>query len=463
MSVPLATTDLTTALAAVLPGGTVQTDPDVLAAHSCDHASTCPAGVPACLVRPRTTEEVSAVLRYAYEHRIPVVPQGARTGLSGGANAVDGAILLSLERMTAILGIDEDNQIATVEPGVVNAEFSRAVARRGLFYPPDPSSWEMSTLGGNVATNAGGLCCVKYGVTADWIRGLEVVLADGRVLRTGRDTAKGVAGYDLTRLFTGSEGTLGVVTKIVTALRPAAEAPRTAIAFFGDLGSACATVTDVMTGGLRPSLLELIDPVGLAEVSRERDYGFPPGTSTVLIAQSDSVAEAEGVLGGFTTAVRRHGGEALVADDPEEGKLFLAARRSVGLVLEKRGALLSDDVCVPRTRLRELVAGVGEIGDRLGVRIACTGHAGDGNMHPTIVFDAADPDEKRRAEEAFEAVMALGLRLGGTITGEHGVGLLKRGWLERELGPVGLDAHRWIKTAFDPRSILNPGKVLARF
>ncbi|KAA9157913.1 FAD-binding protein [Amycolatopsis acidicola] len=440
-----------------LPPGAV-TDPDVLAAHSKDHASTCPAGEALCLVRPRSTEEVSAVLAFAHEHRIPVVPQGARTGLSGAANAIDGAILLSLERMTAILDLDEENQTATVEPGVINADFSRAVAGRGLFYPPDPSSWEMSTLGGNVATNAGGLCCVKYGVTADWVRGLEVVLADGRVLRTGRSTAKGVAGYDLTRLFVGSEGTLGVVTKIVTALRPAVEAPRTAIAFFGDLDSACATVTDVMTGGLRPSLLELIDPVGLAEVSRERDYGFPPGTNTVLIAQSDA---EDTVLEGFTTAAARHGGEALIADGPEEGKLFLAARRSVGLVLEKRGAMLSDDVCVPRTRLRELVAGVGEIGRRQGVCIACTGHAGDGNMHPTIVFDAADPDETRRANEAFGDVMALGLELGGTITGEHGVGLLKRDWLERELGPVGVDVHRSLKSAFDPRSIMNPGKVLA--
>ncbi|GAA3563556.1 FAD-linked oxidase C-terminal domain-containing protein [Amycolatopsis ultiminotia] len=455
--------DPASGLTALLPEGAVLTDPDVLAAHSRDHASTCPAGVPACLVRARTTEQVSAVLRYAHEHRIPVVPQGARTGLSGGANAVDGAILLSLERMTAILGIDEENQIATVEPGVVNADFSRAVAGKGLFYPPDPASWEMSTLGGNVATNAGGLCCVKYGVTADWIRGLEVVLADGRVLRTGRPTAKGVAGYDLTRLFVGSEGTLGVVTKIVTALRPAAGAPQTAIAFFGDIGSACATVTDVMTGRLRPSMLELIDPIGLAEVSRERDYGFPPGTDTVLIAQSDSSAENTAVLGGFTAAAERNGGQALVADGPEEGKLFLAARRSVGLVLEKRGAMLSDDVCVPRTRLRELVAGVGELSRKFDVRIACTGHAGDGNMHPAIVFDAADPDETRRANEAFEAVMALGLDLGGTITGEHGVGALKANWLERELGPVGLDVHRSVKTTFDPRSILNPGKVLTRF
>lgn len=456
-------TGTATGLREILPDGTVITDPDVLAAHRTDHASLCDAGEPACLVRPRSTEDVAAVLAFADRHRVPVVPQGARTGLSGGANAVDGAILLSLEKMTRIVEIDVDDQVAWVEPGVINADFSRAVGEHGLFYPPDPSSWEMSTMGGNVATNAGGLCCVKYGVTADWIRGLEVVLADGRVLRTGRATAKGVAGYDLTRLFVGSEGTLGVVTKILTALRPAAETPRTAIAFFPDIASACGAVVDVMSGSVRPSLLELIDPIGLAEVQRERDYGFPPGTGTVLITQSDTAAEADQVIGAFTAAAQRHGGESMVAEGLEEGRLFLAARRSVGLVLEKRGALLSDDVCVPRTRLRELVAGVGEISRTHGVRIACTGHAGDGNMHPTIVFDATDPDETRRAQEAFGAVMELGLGLGGTITGEHGVGLLKRDWLERELGPVGLDVHRSVKTALDPHHIMNPGKVINRF
>ncbi|TCK21480.1 FAD-binding oxidoreductase [Pseudonocardia endophytica] len=449
-------------LRAVLPPASVITDPDVLAAHSNDHASLCATGIPVALVRPRSTDEVAAVLRYADSHRVPVVPQGARSGLSGGANAVDGSILLSLERMNEILEIDAENQIARVEPGVINADFSRAVAGRGLFYPPDPSSWEMSTIGGNVATNAGGLCCVKYGVTADWIRGLEVVLADGQVLRTGRDTAKGVAGYDLTRLFVGSEGTLGVVTGITTALRPAAQAPRTAIAFFGDIDTACATVTDVMTSGVRPSLLELIDPVGLAEVRKHRDFGFPPGTDTVLLVQADG-SDDDGVIDAFTTAAARNGGESMVADGVQEGRLFLAARRSIGLALEKLGSLLNDDVCVPRTRLRELVRGVGEIGTRYGVTIACTGHAGDGNMHPTIVFDAADADQTRRAQEAFEAVMALGLRLGGTITGEHGVGVLKAGWLERELGPVGLGVHRTLKSALDPNRILNPGKVLREF
>jgi glycolate oxidase len=454
--------ELGAALAAAAPTVTVVTDPAVLNAHRADHASTCPSGTPAALVRPRTTDEVAAVLRFASEHRIPVVPQGARTGLSGGANAVDGAILLSTEKMTTIAGIDADNQTATVQPGVINADFSRVVAAHGLFYPPDPASWEMSTLGGNAATNAGGLCCLKYGVTADFVRGLEVVLADGRVLRTGRSTAKGVAGYDLTRLFAGSEGTLGVITELTLALRPAAETPRTAIAFFTGMAPACDVVTEVMRAAVRPSLLELIDPVSLAAVSRHRDLGFPPGTTTVLITQSDDPAHAEAVLNGFAAAAGREGGEVLIADGPEEGRMFLATRRSVGLALEREGANLSEDVCVPRTRLRELVAGVGEISARTGVTIACTGHAGDGNMHPTMVFDAGDPAKAAAAGQAFDQVMALGLALGGTITGEHGVGVLKRDWLARELGPVGLEVHGGIKATLDPLGILNPGKVLAR-
>ncbi|MEW2548199.1 FAD-linked oxidase C-terminal domain-containing protein [Streptomyces sp. NPDC047002] len=451
------------ALAQLLPDGVLTTDPDVLLAHSTDHASSCSAGRPMALVRPRTTEQVAAVLRFASAEGIPVVPQGARSGLSGGANAVDGCVLLSTEKMTAILGIDVENQTATVEPGVLNAEFGRAVAEHGLYYPPDPASYEMATLGGNAATNAGGLCCVKYGVTADWIRGLEVVLADGRVLDTGRTTAKGVAGYDLTRLFVGSEGTLGVITKIVTALLPAAEAPRTAIAFFSDIAAACETVTEVMRGSARPSLLELVDSVSLDAIGRHRDYGFPPGTGALLILQSDDAAHADRVLARFERAAEGRGGDVLIAEGPEESRLFLAARRAVGTALEHEGTTLSEDTCVPRSRLRELVVGVQEISRRLDVTIACTGHAGDGNMHPTMVYDRTDTRQVTAVQQAFDEVMALGLALGGTISGEHGVGVLKRHWLERELGPVGLDVHRSVKAALDPGRILNPGKVLDHF
>ncbi|WP_212915146.1 FAD-linked oxidase C-terminal domain-containing protein [Streptomyces sp. TS71-3] len=448
-------------LAAHLPDGALVTDPDVLEAHRGDRAPFCPSGTPAALVRARSTDEVSLVLRTADRYRVPVVPQAARTGLAGGANAVDGCILLSVERMDRILDIDTVDQVAVVEAGVVNADLSRAVAEHGLFYPPDPSSWEMSTLGGNAATNAGGLCCVKYGVTGDFVRGLTVVLASGEVLRTGRRTAKGVAGYDLTHLFVGSEGTLGVITEVTLALRPAAQAPLTAVGFFPAPAAACAAVADYMADGTRPSLLELMDRPTMDVVSAYRDPGFPPDAGAVLIAQSDRGEQAPADLKRFADIAARHGGDAIVSEDPAEAELLLAARRMVAVATEQLGSYLADDVCVPRRVLAELVDGVQDVAREHGVRITCVAHAGDGNLHPHVLFDPADPDEVARAHRAFGAVMDLGLALGGTITGEHGVGVLKRDWLRKELGPVGLRVHHDIKRALDPGGILNPGKVLA--
>ncbi|WP_431878784.1 FAD-binding oxidoreductase [Amycolatopsis sacchari] len=439
----------------------VTTDPDVLAAYSSDKAGFVRAGRPVALARPRETADVVRVLEYAHEHRIPVVPQGARTGMSGGATAVDGAILLSLERMDRIVDINEVDHTATVQPGVVNAVLSKAVAEKGLFYPPDPGSWESSTIGGNVATNAGGLCCVKYGVTSDFVRHLEVVLADGRVLRTGRRTAKGVAGYDLVRLITGSEGTLGVVTEVTVALRPAAEKPLTALAFFRTSAAACRAVTAYLGTGRRPSVLEFMDKATVDAVSAYRDLGFPDDVGAVLIAQSDRGPAAPDDLEAFAVAAREcEAMEVFVASDQAEADLLIEARRLVGVALERLGDQLVDDVCVPRSRLAELIEGIAEIGREHDVAVPCCGHAGDGNLHPTVVFDAGDPESVRRGQAAFDAIMALGLRLGGTITGEHGVGTLKRAWLETELGEVGLSVHQAVKRAFDPHGIMNPGKVI---
>ncbi|MGX4694808.1 FAD-binding oxidoreductase [Streptomyces sp. JNUCC 63] len=447
-------------LATGLGPGQLVTDADVLAAHRTDSASFCASGTPLALVRPRRTKDVAHVLTVAGECGVPVVPQGARTGLAGGANAIEGCIMLSLERMDAIVEIDPVDQVAVVEPGVINADFSAAVAEHGLCYPPDPVSFRQSTMGGNVATNAGGLCCVKYGVTADFVRGLEVVLASGEVLRTGRRTAKGVAGYDLTRLFVGSEGTLGVITQITVALVPPAAAPRTAVAFFPSAAAACAAVTEFMADGVRPSMLELMDRTSVEAVTAYRDLGFPPDTRAVLIAQSDRGEQAPGDLERFVGAAAKHGGEALVAADAQEADLLLEARRALQPALERLGAFLADDVCVPRSALAALMAGIERISRESGLLITCNGHAGDGNTHPTVIFDRDDPRQVERAQQAFEDVMALGLDLGGTITGEHGIGTLKVAWLERELGPVGLGVQRGIKQLLDPQHILNPGKVL---
>ncbi|MGW1678114.1 FAD-binding oxidoreductase [Saccharopolyspora sp. NPDC002376] len=449
------------ALRELLPDGRVFDDVDVLEAYRRDRASFCPAGAPAALVRARSTEDVSTTLAWAHRNRVPVVPQGARSGLSGAANALDGCILLSLEKMDQILDVDASEQIAVVQPGVVNGVLAAKVAEHGLFYPPDPGSRSISTIGGNVATNAGGMCCVKYGVTGDFVRALEVVLADGRVMRTGRRTAKGVAGYDLTHLVVGSEGTLGVVTEVTVALRPAAAQPLTAVAFFPTVADAARTVTGYLAEGYRPSVLEFMDWPTVQAVQKLADLGFPEGMAGMLLVQSDRGDAAPGDLAAFEAVARANdASEVAVADDPAEGELLMQARRLVGDAHENLGvAVLVDDVCVPRRNLVDLVEGLGRIAEQYQVEVLCAGHAGDGNMHPSVVFDASDEEESVRAQQAFDAIMELGLELDGTITGEHGVGHLKRRWLGEELDEAALSAQRAIKAALDPHNILNPGRV----
>ncbi|MGW3074977.1 FAD-binding oxidoreductase [Kitasatospora sp. NPDC001132] len=452
--------DLTDRLAQALPDGAVVVDPDVTAAYRHDMAGFCAAGQPAVVVFPETVEQVQHVMRTATELRVPVVPQGARTGLSGAANAVDGCVVLSLVKLNRILEIDPVNRIAVVEPGVVNAELSGAVEELGLSYPPDPSSWESCTIGGNIGTGAGGLCCVKYGVTSEYVLGLDVVLADGRLLSTGRRTAKGVAGYDLTRLFVGSEGTLGVVVRAVLALRPA-PAPQLALAAeFPSAQTAGAAVCEVMARGLTPSLMELMDAVSVRAVNELGRMGLPESTQALLLVAFDGpdrVAE----LARVARLCREAGAtEVVPAEDQAESDLLLAARRMALPALDRLGTTMIDDVAVPRSRLAELLDGVAVIAERHGLTIGVVSHAGDGNTHPIVIFDASDEDQAARAQRSFDEIMALGLELGGTITGEHGVGLLKRDWLARELGPVALDLQRQLKSVFDPLGILNPGKMI---
>ncbi len=446
-----------------LGDGAVVEDPDVIAAHSVDRAMYCSVGKALALVRVRSTADVQHVMRVATAHQVPVVPQGARSGLSGAANAIDECILLSLERMDAVLEIDVANRIVVAQPGIFNAELSRLVADKGLFYPPDPSSWEFCSIGGNIATNSGGLCCVKYGVTTDYVLGLEVVLANGDVLRTGRCTVKGVAGYDLTRLFVGSEGTLGVVTEITLLLRQHAQQPLTAVAVYASAQAAAQAVTNVVTCGTVPSLLEFMDQVSVHAVNDAFHMGISPDAGALILAQSDSGGELGRQEIARIAAVLEHSGavEVVIADDPEEGELLLHARRQVLTAMERLGTTMIDDVCVPRTELAALVGRVQEVSAECGLTIGVVGHAGDGNFHPTVVFDGSDSAQVVAAQLAFDRIMEISLELGGTITGEHGVGLLKVGLLERELGALSLDVHRRIKRALDPLSILNPGKVFA--
>ncbi len=444
-----------------LPEGAVRSDPDVLAAYSMDRAMYCPVGKALALVQVRSTAEVQHVMKVASAHGVPVVPQGARSGLSGAANAVDGCILLSLEKMDRVLEIDVGNRLVVTQPGIFNADLSRTVAEQGLFYPPDPSSWEFCSIGGNVSTNSGGLCCVKYGVTTDYVLGLEVVLADGQVLRTGRRTVKGVAGYDLTRLFVGSEGTLGVITEITLMLRPQAQRPLTVAAVFDSAASAAEAVTRVVSGDVVPSLLEFMDKVCVRAVNEAFNMGISPAAEALVLAQSDAGGERAAEEVAILAKVLGDAGalEVAVADDPVEGELLLTARREVLTAMERLGTTMIDDVCVPRTKLAELVQRVEQVSESCGLTIGVVGHAGDGNFHPTVVFDGQDAAQVALAQAAFDEIMEISLELGGTITGEHGVGVLKIKLLEQELGPLSLAVHRRIKASLDPQGILNPGKI----
>ncbi|MFH8370315.1 FAD-binding oxidoreductase [Streptomyces sp. NPDC018031] len=453
--------DLIEMLRTGLPAEAVLTDPDITGSYAHDMASFCQAGLPAAVVLPRTVEQVQHVMRTATALRVPVVPQGARTGLSGAANASDGCIVLSLVKMDRVLEINAVDRIAVVEPGVVNATLSRAVREQGLYYPPDPSSWEQCTIGGNIGTASGGLCCVKYGVTAEYVLGLDVVLADGRLLTCGRRTAKGVAGFDLTRLFVGSEGSLGVVVKAVLALKPAPLEQLALAAEFPSTAAACEAICRIMERGHAPALLELMDRTCVRAVNDLANMGLPDSTEALLLAAFDTPDPAADLaeVGRLCTAAGAT--EVVPADDAAESELLLKARRMTLTALEAvKSATMIDDVCVPRSRLAEMIDGTAAIAGKYDLTIGVVAHAGDGNTHPTVCFDAADPDEAWRARESFDEIMALGLSLGGTITGEHGVGLLKKEWLARELGPVGMELHQGIKQVFDPLGLLNPGKVI---
>ncbi len=448
------------------------TDPDILlslARDSADLLGDEKPGTALAALRPTTTDEVAQAVRISARHRVPVVPQGARTGLAGGANAIDGGLLVCLDKMDKILSIDPLNRVAVVQPGVINATLRRAVAEHGLFYPPDPSSWEISSVGGNVSTNAGGMCCVKYGVTTEYVIGLEVVLADGEILRCGRRTAKGVAGYDLTRLFVGSEGTLGIITEITLSLRPAPPDSLTLVAMFSSVRDAGAAVAAITAAGATPSMLELLDRVHLRAIEAYRPMGLGLDAEAMLLIAADS-AHAAADLAVIEEVCQKAGAtEVYVASDAEEAEALQGARRLSQPAMKKlaqttfgtdSGEVIIEDVAVPRSTMADLIDAIGTIATDRGVVIGVLGHAGDGNLHPKILMDRADPSSVAAAKAAFDDIMAVTLSLGGTCTGEHGVGLLKRDWLEQEIGPVGMRVHRAIKAALDPMNLMNPGKVI---
>lgn len=449
------------ALAAGLEDSRLLTDPDVMDAYRRDEAHLVVPGLPLAVLLAGSTQDVSTAMRWAHTHAVPVVPRGAGTGLAGGAAATDGCLVVSLAAMTAIREISVEDLYAVVEAGVINADLGRAAAQVGLMYAPDPSSYEISTIGGNLATNAGGLRCVKYGVTRDSVLGLEVVLADGRILQTGRRTVKGVAGLDLTSLFVGSEGALGIVTSATLKLRPQPPVePVTVVGSFPSLRSAAEAVAAIVRAGIGPSLLELIDRNTLRAIDDWKHMGLDEGIEAMLIAQVDSVdakEAAERVERAYAVA----GADFVaVSADRSEAAQLLEIRRLAYPAAERLGTCLVEDVGVPRSRLPELIEAIERIGAEHAVTILTVAHAGDGNVHPTFVFEPlADGDAPPAVWAAADEVFRTALDLGGTLTGEHGVGVLKQRWLELELGPDSMAVHRAIKAALDPTGILNPGKA----
>jgi glycolate oxidase len=456
------------ALTDLLPGLDLVDDPDVLRSLGHDEAEWAPAGAAFAAVRPKSTEDVSRVVAACAERGVPIVTRGAGTGLSGGSNAVDGCLILDLSTMNRILAIDVDNMTAVVQPGVVNDDLKSAVAEHGLWYPPDPASAPWSTIGGNVATNAGGLCCLKYGVTRDYVLGLEAVVggpagAYGTVVRLGRRTTKGVSGYDLAGLFVGSEGTFGVITEITLRLRPARKgAPRTVVGAFDSVVAAGEAVAASTRLGLLPAALELLDRTCLQAVEDWKHLGVAASSEALLLAQVDTPGTAGDEEAGALAEAFRDAGAAWAeqSTDDFEAEALFAARRLAYPALERLGPVLTEDVCVPRSAVPAMLQSIGDIARRHGATIATIAHAGDGNLHPCFLSPPGDDAARHAAQAAFEEMLTAAIGMGGTVTGEHGVGLLKRGGMRRELAPEVLALQQAIKQTLDPLNLFNPGKVV---
>ena len=449
-------------LSTALRDGSVLTEPSEMAGYLHDEAEWAPYEAPLAVARPRSTEDVQTVVRFCIEHRVPLVTRGAGTGLSGGANATAGCVVLAMDGMRDIVEINQAERLAVVQPGVVNDDLRAACAEHGLWYPPDPASAPWSTIGGNVATNAGGVCCVKYGVTGDYVLGLEVVTGRGDVVRLGRRTAKGVAGYDLCSLMVGSEGTLGVVTEVTLRLRPQRPPERTVAGYFDSVVDAGKAVSLVAASGILPSALELVDRHCLEAVDAWKNMGLSVEADVVLLGRTD----APGAAGDHETAEMlrcfEEGGATWAAQssDQQEADALFAARRLAYPALERLGPVLTEDVCVPAAMVPEMLTRIEKAAVEHDTLIANIAHAGDGNLHPLLITPTGDAESRRRAQAAFEVIIGDAIALGGTVTGEHGIGQLKRGGLARELSPPVVEMHHAVKNALDPHGILNPGKAI---
>ena len=422
-----------------------------------------PAHRPDLVVRPLTTAEVSQVMAIAYEHALPVTPRGAATGRTGGSVPLKGGIALSLDRMTKIIELDEKNMMVTAEAGVRTFDLYNCCAAQGLFYPPDPASWKVSTLGGNVAENAGGMRAVKYGVTGDYVMGLEVVMADGTVLRTGGKAIKNVTGYDLTSLLTGSEGTLGVITNVLLKLIAMPKRRGTLRIMFQSLDDGCMMIHKMLHAGIVPSAAEIMDRVCLDAVARHGQSDFAPVGEACIVIEIDG--DEDDVLArqaGRIEAIARECGslEFRLARSPQEADELWAIRRGLSSAVAGLAPnRLGEDISVPRDAFPEVVRRIRSIAEKFKLIIAVYGHAGDGNLHPSVLCDLSNPEEAARVHQAVDEIFAAALAVGGTLSGEHGIGVTKQSYLSQALGVAGVQTLKAIKQALDPKGILNPGKI----
>ena len=438
-------------------GDAVTTDPAVLALMRTDQSGHVSDGAPLMLVTARTIADVQATLRIASEFRVPVVTRGVGTGLAGGAIGSTGEIVLSTLAMTRILEINPADELAVVEPGIINSDFNDALAEHGLWFASDPASKAISTVCGNIATNAGGLLCAKYGVTGEAVLGLKVVLADGRLLSLGHRSVKGVTGFDLTALLIGSEGLLGVIVEATVRVRRRVIGTIATVgAWFPSVSQAAGASAAITASGQRPAVMELMDAASIAAIASHLQLDLASRGSAYRLVQTDGAA-AESEAASALATITELGGDAELTTDPAEGERLLAIRRAVHPSLIALGTVLIEDVAVPRSTLAEMFEAIAEIEARYGARIATVAHAGDGNLHPHFIFDGDTvPDAIwSAAGELFQAALTLG----GTLTGEHGVGILKKRWLAYELGDDQVDLQRQLKAVFDPLGILNPDKV----
>lgn len=421
--------------------------------------------MPDAVIAPRNTNEVSSIINLCRQHKIPLVPRGSGTNLAAGTVPSEGGIVLLFKHMNRILELDEENLTVTVQPGVVTLDMIAAVEKKGLFYPPDPSSMKISTIGGNINENSGGLRGLKYGVTRDYVMALEAVLPNGDVIRTGGKLAKDVAGYDLTRLLVGSEGTLAVITEATLKLIPQPETKQTMLALYNSMDAAAKSVSDIIAAKIIPATLEFLDRPTLIAVEDFAKIGLPTDVEAVLLIEQDGPPEIVARdMEQMAEICRREGAVSvqIAATEAEALALTTARRSALSALARLKPTTILEDATVPRSEIARMVKAINEIAEKHQVRIATFGHAGDGNLHPTCPTDARDHDEMERVEAAFADIFAKAIELGGTITGEHGVGMMKAPYLEWKMGPEGITIMKAIKQAFDPDNIMNPGKMFAK-